>query len=196
MTDKFNLDMTMMYAIHDAFRRDLEHVAQTTARSEGWDLFRRLLHAHHVAEDEALWPVVREASAGRTEQLTLLEDMEAEHAALGPLLEAIDDALDHGESAPLARADLAARLREHLTHEEEQGLPLIDRTLDADQWMRFGETAAARIGPDMPAFLPWLLDGADIETKKAVLGRLPAPALQTYWDDWQPAYAAKDWWAT
>ena len=89
--------------------------------------------------------------------------MEAEHAALGPLLDAIDDALDRGESAPGARADLAARLEQHLAHEEEAGLPLIDRTLGTEQWIEFGEVAAARIGPDMPHFLPWLLDGADAE---------------------------------
>ena len=107
MITDFKLDMTMMYAVHDALRRDLEPVAQMTARSEGWDFFERFLQAHHVAEDDALWPVVREGVAGRTEDLAILDDMAAEHAALGPLLEAINDALDRGESAPGARADLA-----------------------------------------------------------------------------------------
>src|SRR5918999_1831639 len=73
---------------------------------------------------EALWPVMRQALVGRTEELALLDAMEAEHAALGPLLEAIDDALRRGESAPVARADLAARLQEHITHEEEDALPV------------------------------------------------------------------------
>src|SRR5919106_658737 len=118
MTDKFKLDMTMMYAFHDALRRDLQLVAQMTTRSEGWEVFERFLHAHHVAED----------------------------AALGPLLEAIDDALDRGESAPAARADLATRLEQHLTHEEEAALPVIDRTLNEEQWLQFGEASAARIG--------------------------------------------------
>jgi Hemerythrin HHE cation binding domain len=153
MTSDFELDMTMMYAVHDAFRRELEPVAQMTARSEGWDFFERFLQAHHVAEDDALWPVLRERVAGRAEDLALLDDMEAEHAALGPLLDAIDDGLDRGESAPGARADLAARLQEHLAHEEEAGLPLIDRTLGTEQWIEFGDAAAARIGPDMPHFL-------------------------------------------
>jgi len=195
MTTDFELDMTMMYAVHDALRRDLQLVAPMTARSEGWDLFERLLHAHHVAEDDALWPVVRETLAGRTEDLALLDEMAAEHDALGPLLEIIDDALDRGESAAGARADLAARLQEHLVHEEEAALPLIDRTLDEEQWMEFGEAAAARIGHDMPHFLPWLLDSADAGRTKEILGGLPDPVQQTYRDEWQPAYAAKDWWA-
>jgi iron-sulfur cluster repair protein YtfE (RIC family) len=196
MTANFTLDMTMMYAVHDALRRDLETVAQMAGRSAGWDLFERFLHAHHLAEDDALWPVLREALVGRVEDLVLLDEMEAEHAALGPLLEAIEAALDRGGSAPAARADLAARLREHLAHEEEAALPVIDRTLREEQWMQFGEASAATIGPDMPTFLPWLLDGADAERTKAVLGSLPEPAQQAYRHEWRPAYATKDWWAS
>jgi Hemerythrin HHE cation binding domain len=194
MTANFKLDMTMMYAFHDALRRDLVRVMHMTAPSEGWDLFERFLHAHHEAEDDALWPVLREALIGRTEDLSLLDEMEAEHAALGPLLEAIDDALDCGKSAPEARADLATRLQGHLTHEEEAALPVIDRTLDEEQWMRFGEASAARIGAEMPTFLPWLLDAAGAERTKVVLDGLPGPAQQEYRDEWQPAYAEKNWW--
>lgn len=196
MTSGYELDMTTMFAYHDALRRDLEPVAQMTARSAGWELFKKFLHAHHVAEDEALWPVMRRALIGRTGDAALIDEMEAEHAELGPLLEAIDDALDRGESAPLARADLATRLRQHLTHEEDAALPVVDRTLDEAQWMEFGEASGKKVGPDMPTFLPWLLDGADGERTKAILGHLPEPTRQAYRDEWQPAYAAEDWWAT
>ena len=48
----------------------------------------------------------------------------------------------------------------------------------------------------MPQFLPWLLDGADENTTVRVLGRMPEPVQHTYRDEWQPAYAAKAWWAT
>jgi len=194
MNQAVNLDMTMMYAVHDAFRRDLAHIDRMTTWTEGWNRFSKFLHAHHVAEDEALWPVVRDAVGDQPDDVKLLDDMVTEHGALGPLLEAIDAALAHGESAPEARADLAARLQEHLTHEEEAALPVIDRTLTEEQWMSFGEASTARIGVDMPQFLPWLLDGADTERTKAVLGRLPEPAQQTYRDEWQPAYAANAWW--
>jgi len=192
----YKLDMTTMLTYHDALRRDLECVAQMTARSEGWSRFTKFLHVHHEAEDEALWPVMREALIGRSEDLALLDDMEAEHAALGPLLEAIDDALASGETAPHARADLAARLEEHLAHEESAALPVIDRTLTEDQWMEFGEASAAKVRPDMPTFLPWLLDGADSERAEAILHHLPEPVQQAYRDEWQPAYRAQEWWAS
>jgi Hemerythrin HHE cation binding domain len=197
MTDNFKLDMTMMYAFHDALRRDLEAITQMTARSDGWDLFERFLRAHHDAEDDALWPVLREALIGQTRDLSLLDEMEAEHAVLGPLLVVIDDALDGGRSPGEARTELAARLQEHLTHEEEEALPVIDRTLDEEQWMQFGEAAVAAIGPDrMPTLLPWILDGADPERTTAILRDLPQPVQHAYRNEWQPAYAAKDWWAT
>jgi hypothetical protein len=196
MTSTYKLDMTTMFAYHDALRRDLKPVALMTGRSEGWDLFKKFLHVHHVAEDEALWPVLRQALIGRTDDVALLDDMEAEHAGLEPLLDAIDDALGRGESAPQARTDLAVRLQDHLTHEEEAALPVIDRTLDEEQWMQFGEASAEKVGPDMPTFLPWLLDGADDERTNAILGHLPEPAQQTYRHEWQPTHAAKDWWAT
>jgi hypothetical protein len=62
--------------------------------------------------------------------------------------------------------------------------------------MRFGEASAQKVGLDMPAFLPWLLDGADDDNAKAMLNQLPEPAQQTFLNDWQPTYAAKNWWAT
>lgn len=111
MTNEFKLDMTIMLAMHDAFRRDLGYVAQMTGRSDGWDLFERLLRKHRTAEDEALWPMLREAVAGRSDDVALVDEMEAEHAALEPLLEAIDTALERGETAPDARANWPASCR-------------------------------------------------------------------------------------
>jgi hypothetical protein len=195
MANEQHLDMTMMYAFHDALRRDLKQIAQMEARSDGWDLFELLLHVHHTSEDDALWPVVREAVADRPDDLALLGDMAEEHASLEPLLEAVDDALGRGESAPEARAELAEHLQVHLQHEEEAALPLVDATISFDQWMVFGQTAAERVGANMPNYLPWLLDGADDDTTARVLGVLPEPVQQTYGKEWQPAYAAKDWWA-
>lgn len=195
MNNNHQLDMIMMYAFHDALRRDLKRIARMEARSDGWDLFDSLLHVHHTAEDDALWPVVREKVAGRPDDLALLGDMAEEHAALGPLLETIDDALDRGDSSPEARAELAKRLQQHLDHEEQAALPLVDATLSLHEWMQFGQTAMERVGPNMPNFLPWLLDGADEATTARVLVFMPEPVQQTYTEEWRPAYIAKDWWA-
>lgn len=194
--DMTKLDMTMMIAFHDALRRDLQQVARMDAPNEGWDFFDRMLHLHHKAEDDLLWPVVREEIAGRADDLALLDAMVTEHEAIGPVLAALDRALAAGESAPQVRADLDTRLREHLTHEETEALPLVDRTLTVDQWTTFGMGATQRVGADMPTFLPWLLEGADDDMTARVLGFIPPPVQQSYRDEWQQAYGARDRWAT
>ena len=61
-------------------------------------------------------------------------------------------------------SQLAERLQDHLEHEEQAALPLVDATLSSDEWMQFGQTATERVGPNMAKFLPWLLDGADEDT--------------------------------
>jgi hypothetical protein len=193
MTTTYKLDMTMMCTFHDAIRRDLDRIEQMTGRSEGWDRFERFLRMHHEVEDESLWPVLREALTDDAD-LALVEEMQAEHDELDPLLHAVEDALDRGDAAPRARADLAAGVRHHLEHEESDALPLIDRTLDLDQWTRFGEAAIARFGPDMQTLWPWLLQDVEAQHAEEVLSLLPEPVRQTYRDDWQPPYAATEWW--
>lgn len=196
MTKDFKLDFTPMYAFHDALRRDLKQIAHMKRRSDGWNLFETLLHVHHTAEDDALWPAVREAAAGRADDVALLDEMAAEHAVLEPLLEEIAKALAGDGSASPSTAELATKLQEHLTHEEDAALPLIDTTVTEEQWLHFGQTAGQRLGPNMPQYLPWLLDGADADTTARVLSVIPEPVRQTYRDEWQPGYAAKDWWRT
>ncbi len=198
-------DLTMMYTMHDALRRELSSLARAAASERGvssaavgWELFEKALHAHHTVEDEVLWPVMREAVAGRARELALLDAMQAEHAAIDPLLASIDAALagraPRERLVELAEA-LAAALTAHLDHEERDVLALVDATVTAAQWQRFGEAHSARIGPDAPRILPWLLDGASPERTASILGRLPEPVRSAYQDAWWPAHAALDLWA-
>jgi hemerythrin-like domain-containing protein len=203
------LDMTAMYAMHNALRRDLEHIAKITAgidddprqilaTAAGWAIFKKALHVHHSAEDDALWPAMRQALAGRPDDLALLEAMEAEHAAIDPLIEAIDATLADRDSGPERVGDrtdaLAGALSGHLKHEENEALPLIEVTVTPQQWEHFGEVHRSRIGPDAPRLIPWLLDGADEQTVVRMLALLPEPVRTAYRDQWQPAYAALDRW--
>ncbi|MEV5574777.1 hemerythrin domain-containing protein [Spirillospora sp. NPDC052269] len=205
------LDMTAMYAMHDALRREAEHLATATARLDGdprtilrtaagWELFKMSLHIHHTAEDDALWPVLRQTLAGRSDDLALLEAMEAEHAAIDQIIEAIDTALTDPEVGLERLGDLSdslvTGLTGHLKHEEDQALPLIQATATPQQWAAFGQTHAQRIGPNGPRLLPWLLDGAGDATVAAMLAPLPEPARQAYQDQWRPSYAALDLWNT
>jgi hemerythrin-like domain-containing protein len=186
----------MMFAIHDALRRDLDRISNMETRSDGWDFFERMLHAHHNAEDELLWPVVREAVAGRPDDVALVDRMETEHAAVAPALDAVDRAFSQVETMSDARATLDARVREHLTHEEEAALPMIDRSLSEDQWMAFGQGSTRFIGDDMPRFFPWVVVGADEPVAAHLLSMTPPPVRETYENTWRRDFLARDRWAT
>jgi hypothetical protein len=198
-TQQFQLDMTLMLATHAALRRDVERAARLTNRTEGWDLFERILHVHHTAEDDALWPVVREAVAGRPDDLALLDEMAAEHAAIEPLLSAIDEAFDSdGSGAQLGElvGVLGSELRDHLDHEERDALPVIDRSVTLEQWMAFGQASAQALGPDVARYFPWILEGADDAMLDRVLSPLPEPLQTACRNEWIPAYEAKDLWSS
>jgi hemerythrin-like domain-containing protein len=202
------LDMTPMYVMHNALRREMEHLSKVTAGDDaqqilagaaGWELFKKALHVHHTAEDEALWPTLQQVLADKAGEgdLELLAAMEAEHADIDPIVEAIDAAVADGDGEKLGDLvdSLVTGLRAHLKHEEDDALPLIQANLTMEQWRHFGQTHAGNIGPDAPRILPWLLDGADTAAVERMLTPLPEPARNAFKTQWQPAYNALDKWS-
>lgn len=152
------VDMAMMYVAHHAFRRDLVAFAAAAeatpagdracwaALARRWELFAEALHHHHAGEDAALWPVLlaRVDDAGRA----VLEEMEAEHAEIDPLLEASRTGFarlaahaDEDARRALAVRLVAARERmgAHLRHEEVDAIALVQRVLTAEEWERMDE---------------------------------------------------------
>lgn len=199
----------MMFAVHGAMRRELTQLARVTASANddprhvlrtalGWELFKTYLHVHHTSEDDALWPSLERLLADHPADLALLDAMEDEHAAIDPLLAAIDAALVDREAGVERLGSLVdaltTNLTGHLRHEESEALPLIDATLSEQQWLHFGAVHRSRIGADAPRFTPWVLDGADEQTVASVLRRLPEAMLAAYRDEWEPAYAALEVW--
>lgn len=202
---KFDLDMTMMFAVHDALRRELERIARVTARTTGdprtllrtavgWETFKAYLRVHHTTEDDVLWPTLQTVLADRPDDLALLTALEADHAAIDPLLDAVDAALaDPGLDRLGDLTDaLAASLTGHLRREEEQGLPLIDSVLTEEQWAVFGQEHGKRVVSDASRYLPWLLDGRSDEAE--ILDRMPAPFRVAYRDQWRSAYQSLTLW--
>ena len=89
-------DVTMMFVVHNAFRRDLNRMqaaaaqaddpAARTALRAGWATFSRYLTVHHTAEDQMLWPPMRTKLLDRTDETDLLVEMADEHSRLDPVL--------------------------------------------------------------------------------------------------------------
>jgi iron-sulfur cluster repair protein YtfE (RIC family) len=205
----FKNDMSWMYAMHVALRRELERIARATARPDdepkhilrtaaGWEMFKSYLHVHHSTEDDMLWPPMRKALAEGSDGVALLDAKEAEHSAIDPLLAAIDTALADRESGPQRLGELsdalATGLRDHLDHEEAEGLALIDATVTEEQWQAFGVEHGKRIAGYVQRYMPWVLEGASPELTARLLGQLPPPLQEAYRNEWQPAYAKLTLW--
>jgi iron-sulfur cluster repair protein YtfE (RIC family) len=212
-------DLTIMYAAHDAFRRDLTSLARAVAGNlsdparqasvaAGWEVFKRQLHLHHTAEDTSVWPALRTRYATSESALSVLDAMEAEHQQIDPLLAAVDDAFARRRSQGPGSDDwpgvdrladvvdvLTTSLTGHLAHEERDGLPLISGGLSNAQWRGIGRQMARQSGLSAGSeMFAWMLSGASPENVKRTLGQLPAPLRVIYRAVWRPRYAKTARW--
>jgi hypothetical protein len=218
-------DLTIMLAAHDAFRRDLVSLvrsAQGPARTDparrrsvatGWELFKQQLHLHHTAEDDLIWPVLRERLGSSQNALSVLGEMEEEHGRIDPLLNAVDSAFAAltapSDADPVGRpgdqpsadrlADvtdaLVTTLTGHLTHEERDGLPLIGMALTAAEWRGVGFKIARRNGLSGGGqMFAWMLDGATPDQARGMLSQLPPPVRVLYKAVWKPRYGKTERW--
>jgi hemerythrin-like domain-containing protein len=206
-TDKDTIDFTMMYVTHDALRRDVRRLAAAAAARRadtpevrsGWENFKAQLHLHHTVEDDDLWPRLYQAIGDRPDRRKLLEDMEAEHAVLDPLLTATDDAfgLLAGDELNDRLVELTAALDTHFQHEEDSALPLIQEVLTEKDWKGFGKSMAKAQGLSGAAvYVPWIVDGATPERRRQFFSVLPAPVKVLNRLVWEPRYRRSGPWAT
>jgi iron-sulfur cluster repair protein YtfE (RIC family) len=194
-----SVDFTMMYVAHDAFNRDLVRLIAAVDDGEGlspaaiatWRSFSKQLHTHHRAEDSALWPRLYTAVTD-PDEIQVLQEMEAEHGSLDPRLEQIDAAFEAGDAVALDAElkALAQGLSQHMIHEEQAALPLLERRTGTAGWEAFTREIRAQQGGLKGAaeYLPWVLDGATPETRTKVLGLLPPPARVLYRRVWEKKY--------
>ncbi|OAR22556.1 hypothetical protein A8W25_23340 [Streptomyces sp. ERV7] len=193
-------DLTLMYATHDAFRRDLGLLAAAarengtapgSAFRTGWETFQTFLTIHHTAEDKVLWPLMRAKLADSPAQLRMLDDMDAEHEAIDPMLEAVEDVLAQRrqDRLPALIAAVADKLAHHLDHEERAALPIVLEVLSAQEYDTFGAEQRRMLGLKGGAlYFPWVLDGASEETKHTALAVVPPPVRFLFKAVWRPRY--------
>jgi hypothetical protein len=189
-------DWTLMTAIHDALRRDLNQLIHTAASRAAararWRIFHRHLHFHLAAEDAVVWRPARARLAGDPDGLALLDAMQDEHRLIGPLRAVTDDAFTMDADPRRLRqllTRLQTRLTSHLAHEEADALPLISQIMTQRELRRIasairGGTGARRTG----ATIPWALAGATPDVCHRAQSQLPAPARLLYQTLWLPRY--------
>ena len=195
------LDTTIMFAIHDALRRDLEEIARRAddpngqlEAALGWELFSRYLDIHHRAEDDLLWPMLQDVLQDRPDDMALVAALEDEHQQIDPLIDQINAVLRRQSDERLVDVvdALHTGLREHLRHEEEEGLPLMGAVLTEEQWATFGMNSGARVAEDAARFVPWMVTAAT--DADDLVDRLPPPFQEGYRGGWAAQYAALNVW--
>jgi len=206
---EYRLDLTMMFTIHDAFRRDLVEIARVAAADDrtgcqslqyqlGWELFKKFLVIHHQTEDDILWPVLRSHVKDDPDRVAAVDALETEHAAIEPCFLAIDGTPANQDQGRPPLADLASELvmslTAHLAHEESDGLALIDAFLTPEEWQHFARVHGGRLIDDAPTYIPWLLDQANPSAVESFLGNIPLPLAAGYREHWAKDYAALELW--
>jgi hypothetical protein len=182
------VDMSMMYVMHHAFRRDLEAFAAAVPQTpvddstawralrERWGLFATALHHHHSGEDAWLWPALLERAD--EQDRTTLEAMEEEHGQIDPLLQACAAGLAEMVARPsedqrnaLAIRLVAAResLGRHLQHEEGDAMAILQRVFSHEDW----EEIDARFKRGLPfgqvvKLVPWVLHELPREVREGL----------------------------
>ena len=196
------VDMTMMYVMHHAFRRDLAVLSAAAsvtpatdrrawgALADRWALFAEALHHHHTGEDRGLWP--RLLAVATPEEAEVLEAMEAEHEGIDPMLTAcaagftrLREHADDDARAALAVRLAAARaqLGEHLRHEETEAIAIIQRRLSDADWHEIEENSFKH---DIPVrtllrLVPWVAEGVPADVREVVFSAPRGRVNQTLW---------------
>ncbi|MFG2246295.1 hemerythrin domain-containing protein [Spirillospora sp. NPDC048823] len=195
---------TLLYAAHDAFRRDLDRLAAAAAAGKGgaahvragWENLKDQIRIHHDLEDRLLWPRVRRAVAGRRAERAVMEEMGAEHARIGPLIGRVDAVMRDGGDLPAAVRELRAAVEAHLRHEEMTALPLAESVLGPADWRELADEAGSGCEAGTPLFVPWVVDGIAPVERSRFLTALPAPVRDRNRVAWEPRYRKRRLWST
>src|SRR3954454_10601634 len=166
------------------------HEPMDPERHQLWEsqvaLVLDVLHHHHTAEDDTLWPMLR---ARAPEAVPTLDRLEADHARIDPMLTGAADT-----TRPLAeRADLLdglhVLLNTHLDLEENIAVPLIREHVTIEEWEALGERAVRDMGRRrIPTIYGWYASAGSAEQVAAALASVPAVARVLFRLFWWPAY--------
>jgi hypothetical protein len=187
-------DTRMMGIVHDALRRDLRRATDALASEPPPPAGQRVgigahvrwmmdfLHAHHTGEDQGLWPLVR---ANNTAAGDMLDQMDADHARIGPYIDEVHEAAAAygADASAAARHGLAnaiellrSVLDPHLRREEDEMMPIVSRSITHAQWEAFNNTSyvSGKSKAELGREGHWLIDSLDPERYVVVVQTVTA----------------------
>ena len=198
-------DMTMMYVMHHAFRRDLGRFATAVAETPledratwkalgaRWDRFFTILHHHHTMEDEYIWPFLLERADAHEREV--LEAMEAEHSQIDPLLTSVAEGITAlaADRLPEGAEDLRAALRvrvvatrdtlaRHLEHEETDAIAILQRHSTTEDWHRVEkeQIGGNKVPVPLPFMVGWCAEGIPAKERAEIFG-IVGPGFKVLW---------------
>lgn len=187
-------DTSIMPVIHTLFRRELRlaggllrgvaegDTIRAAVVADHLALVDEVLHHHHTAEDDLLWPKLLERVPEDLAPIVHLMESQHERAEalldeIGPLLAQWRTTAAAGERDRLAGLydELYLALAEHLDAEEQRLLPIAARSVTQDEWEEMGRVARAGTpkGKDLLVFGMIAYDGGPEGVAKLMHGAPP-----------------------
>ncbi|MGJ6967871.1 hemerythrin domain-containing protein [Streptosporangium sp. G11] len=190
-------EIQQMKVIHRAMRREFARLPELIAAVPAGDIARArllgahlalvlgMLHEHHEAEDELLWPILIERVPLEKD---LIEVMQRQHDAIARAVGVVEAGLPSwtADASLTARDRLAGALRdlgsaliEHLGLEEGAVLPLIHEHLTVPEWLAPQEHAMKHGPKPLTGKLTlagMVLEDATPRERAWFLSEMPAPA--------------------
>ena len=186
-----------MISIHDVFRTAFidepdslliatPDIARARAIGEYYVVVLDFLLAHHQAEDELVWPLLRERA---TDSAQIVQRAEDQHSDMHDALTA---AITWAESLSAGTASnpadlhapitaLVEALGTHLDDEEATIVPLINEHLDDAEWFAVGAHASAHLGPQRALLVMGLVREHMSDPARAMQLEFLPPLVRDAW---------------
>jgi hypothetical protein len=187
-----------MYAVHGVFRDTLGSTPRLVGDCAPGDAERvalivnyyenilSFLDSHHDAEEELVFPLLRQRCPGEAALIDLMADQHHEAVRLLEEAQTLLQAWPTGNAAAQRAAQdgleaLHAQLVDHLDQEEAKVLPLAAEHLSAEEWGALPGHGMANFHGDKIWLILGLIRERMTDTQRAaMLEHLPPPALEMW----------------
>ena len=192
-------DATAMTRFHRIFREAMSAAPRLVGSAPDDDRERaehvgsyyadvlKLLHAHHEAEDDMIYPKLVERLPDHHDVITTVN---AEHEDVLGALGGAEDAVAAWRARPspttrdaaaAALADLGPTLLGHLDHEEEEVVPLIGQCITQAEWLEMNGNAFGRFTGDKVWLVVGLIQEQMLPEENTTMEANMPPAVKEFW---------------